>query len=147
MDDDLPVERSRKGGREEAIELAASGPAPETGRDENRLALVRDAEVPQLLDGGADGRSPRVDRRAGQRQRRHVGHDRRPPSAWTTPASGGPESGKRRASRTAAPTSVIAWRSRLGRHEHDGVVGSVDDEEPRPREERDAHGPHTRLGT
>ena len=37
----------------------------------------------------------------------------RPPRG-TMPASGAPESGKRTASRTAAPTSVIAWPAGSG---------------------------------
>ncbi len=78
--DHLPVERPREGRREQPVELPASRASRQPGSDENRLALVGYAEVSQFLDGRTDGRTPRIDRRARQRQRRHVGDDRRPSS-------------------------------------------------------------------
>ena len=62
----------------------------------------------------------------------------RPPRG-TMPARGGPESGKRTASRTAAPTSVIAWPAGSGGISTTASSGRVDDDELSSGEERDAH--------
>ena len=69
------------------------------------------------------------------------------PPLGTMPASGSPESGKRTASRTAAPTSVIACGAGLRGHEHDRVVGAVDDERAGCRRAAGRAQAHTRLGT
>ena len=135
----LAIERAREGRREQPVELSTPRASCRGRRSRDRLALVGDAEVAQLLDCGADCRPPRVHRRTRQRQSRHVGTIVARPPFGTMPARGAPDSGKRTASRTASPTSVIACAPGLGRHEDDGVVGRLDDDDPRSGEQRDAH--------
>ena len=61
------------------------------------------------------------------------------------PASGSP--GKREANGVAHGRADVGDRLArgLGRDEHDGVAGRVDDDELRSGEERDSHPSHTRL--
>ena len=139
VDDHLAVERTRERRREQPIELAAAGPSRQAGGDEDRLPLVRNAEVSQLLHGCSDRSTPGVDRRAGQRQRGDVGDDRRP----STPRhdAGQRRARKRKAHSVADGRADIGdrLRRRLGRHQHDRVVGAFDDEQAGAGEQWDAH--------
>ena len=91
---------ARSCGEYERLELPAPGPAGEARRDEDRLLRVGDAEAPQLVTVAA------IASRRGSTGAPGSGSDggsttivTRPPRG-TSPSSGGPASGKRRASRT-----------------------------------------------
>ncbi len=139
MDDHLAVERTRERRREQSVELAAAGPSPEAGGDEDRLPLVGNAEVSQFLHGCSDGSAPGIDRRARQRQRGHVGDDRRPSSSRHD--AGQRRARERKAHRVADRRADVRdrLRRRLGGHQHDRILGPVDDEQPGAGEQRDAH--------
>ena len=111
----LPVERPRERRREEPVELPAaraSVPSPAVTR-----IVCRSSGMPRLRSSWTA--APMAARRASTgalgsgRAGTSVTIVARPPRG-TMPASGGPESGKRTASRTAAPTSVIAWPAGSG---------------------------------
>ena len=91
----LPVERTRESRREQPVELLPARPPPEAGGDEDRLPLVGDAEVPQLLHGRADRRPPRIDRGARERQSRDV-------RRRSSPAASRHDAGQRRARRAGS---------------------------------------------
>ena len=141
----LAVERARERRREEPVELSAPRPPAEAGGDEDRLPLVGDAEVAKLLNCGADCCPPRVHRSTGQRQRRHVGHDRRPSAPRHHAGQRHP--GEREANGVAHRRADVGDRLArgLGRHEHDGVVGRRRRRRAAFRRGAGRAQPHTRL--
>ena len=65
----------------ELLEAAVHEPSCETSCNEKGLVLHGDSGSPELVDDGADRRSPRIVLRGRDRQRRRLDHDRRPASA------------------------------------------------------------------
>jgi hypothetical protein len=115
---------------EQAREIAGSGAPPETGRDEDRLPVIRDAAAVELSDRRGDRVAPRVVRDVRQRECGRLDHDRR-----ATSAAG--RGGERRA-REWEPERVphggpdvhdlVRWRRRA---EDDVVVGHRDEDDTR----------------
>src|SRR5439155_24101977 len=102
-------------------------------RDERRLALGRDADAFEL--GGRRGeRGPAgIVRSAGQRQRRRLDHDRRPPTS--TCERGERLAGEWEAERVAdRGLHVVEGLARRGRPKDDRVVRGVDDDHAAARQ-------------
>ena len=138
VDLDGAVEAPRKAGGDDAqsLELAAVRPSRQARREEQRLALGRDAGSLELRRGGRECFLPRVVERAGERQCGRLDHDRRPPATGDERLErvAREREAQRIAHRGAHVGNGLAGR---GRPQHDGVVGRVDDGQARPDEQRD----------
>ena len=123
VDDHPAAEAPPELGRDEQADLARRRPPLQPAGDEDRHAARRRA-------ARARRRRPRSPRGAGRRPRpgsaATAARSRASPCrpASTSCASGSPASGKRSASRTAAPTSVDRL-ARRRRPQHDAVLGDV----------------------
>ena len=140
VDDDPPAERPRLWRGEDAFEVALAEPPPEPARHEDRLALVRYPAALELRDRHRDGRLTSVLRRAGQRERRRLDEDRCS-SAWCDERVQ-PTAGERKAECIAdGCLHVDDPPGRGGRTKDDVVVARRNEDDTRPRKQRNAtHG-------
>ena len=137
VDRHLAAEAQREVGRDEALDHAPARPPGEPGRDEQGLALGRDADPLELVRGGGDRRLARVARGAGDRERGRLDEDRRPAAAR--------DERLERLAREREPQRVADGGAdvgdrlprRRGRRDRDGALAAVDDDEPRAVEERE----------
>jgi hypothetical protein len=132
---EAPGERRRDD--PELLEVALAEPSRKSSRNEQGLVLDRDAGSPELIDDGADRRSPRVVLRGRDRQRRRLDHDRGAPPR---PCEGlerlaGEGKAERVSDGRADVPDCLAGRPRP---QDDCVVRRVHDRQPRPREHGDA---------
>jgi hypothetical protein len=138
--DHVPVKAAGELGGDERFELSLRRAARKTRDDENRLVPGRDSVELELVDDGGDRMRPGIVRRAGDRQRRRLHHDRRARPAARV---------RLEAVARERETQRIAYRgpdvgdSLCGgrRTQDDGVVGSGRKHEPRPGEQRNARHP------
>ena len=121
----------------ELLEVALAEPPCKSSRNEEGLVLDRDAGSPELVDDGADRRSPRVVLGGRDRQRWRLDHDRRPaaPRDERFERLAGEWKAERVSDGRADVANRLAGRPRP---EDDGVVRRVHDRQPRPREHGDA---------
>ena len=124
----------------ELLEVALAEPPCKSSRNEEGLVLDRDAGSPELVDDGADRRSPRVVLGGRDRQRRRLDHDGRPAAAADERLEGLADEGEPKRVRHGRP-DVGDRLARRQRPQDDGVVGRVHNHQPRAREHRHAvHG-------
>ena len=134
----LAAEPQREVGCDEALDHPPPGPPGEPGRDEQGLALGRDADSLELVRGRGDRRLARVARGAGDRERGRLDEDRRAAAARDDRLER--LTGQRKPQRVADGGADVGDRlpRRRGRRDRDGVLAAVHDDEPRAVEDREA---------
>ena len=138
MHHDSPVEAARERRGDEVLQVALAGPARQAGGDEDRLVGDGDAAALELVDRRRDRLAPRVALGGRERERRRLDDDRRAAAAPCERLER--LAGEREPQRLAhGGADVHDPGVGRGRAEHDRVVRRGDDDEPRAREERDAH--------
>ncbi len=137
---DVAVEAPRELRRDQCLELFVARAACEPARDEQRLVAGRNAQPFELGHGRGDGSLARVALRARQRQVRRLDDDRRARPARDERferITGEGEAQRVADGRTDVRDGVLRRR----RLQHDRIVVSRHDDEPRPGEQRDPrHG-------
>jgi hypothetical protein len=137
VDDHAAGEAPREPRRDEAVHVAGLDPPRESSGDEQRLAIAGDAGLLELGRGRVDRASARVELAPGDRQRRRLDDDRRPPAAGRQPAQR--LSAERIAQRLTDGRAHVGNRvARRRRDEHDRVVRRSEHLHARPREQGDA---------
>ena len=143
--DHLAVKAAREFGRDERLQLSLRRAARETRCDEDRLVAGRDPVPLELRHDGGDRVLAGIVRRAGNRQRRRLDHDRRacPAPCLRLERVACEREPQRVAHRSADVGDRFCGRRRA---EDDGVVGRACHDEPSPREQRNArHGADDRA--
>ena len=134
----LAAEPQREVGRDEALDHAPARPPGEPGRDEQGLALGRDADPLELVRGRGDRRLARVARGARDRERGRLDEDRRAAAARDDRLER--LARERKPQRVADGGADVGDRlsRRRGRRDRDGALAAVHDDEPRAVEDREA---------
>jgi hypothetical protein len=134
---DRAVEAARERRRHELVDLALRSPPREAACDEDRRALRGNARPLELVDRDGERGCARLDPCSWNRLRRRLDHDCCAPAAWHEALER--LARERKAQRVANRAGDVGHGvARRRRGKYDGVVGGVDDGDPRAGEEGNA---------